>query len=140
MEPGELWVIFCPSKLIYRPSLITLTTTKAKRRPPPEPTSKHSSDSLKRIREGSQSRSQSPAKRTRDGQIIEMPSSDGIEQVEGVDEPEELADDGMFSYSALLASANHQMRPSAHCVRLKCRLVRYRNISIGNVHLLKPSL
>jgi hypothetical protein len=80
-----------------RPVLITLTTTKAKRRPPPETAFKaSSSDSLKRIREGSQSRSQSPAKRTRDGQIIEMPSSDDIEAVEELEEEQELAEDGQL--------------------------------------------
>ena len=80
-----------------RPVLITLTTTKAKRRPPPETAFKaSSSDSLKRIREGSQSRSKSPAKRTRDGQIIEMPSSDDFEAVEELEEEQELAEDGQL--------------------------------------------
>lgn len=82
-----------------RPTLITLTTTKAKRRPPPEPAFKaSSSDSLKRIREGSQSRSQSPAKRTRDGQVIEQPSSDDIQEIgEDGEEAQELNDDGQLN-------------------------------------------
>jgi hypothetical protein len=97
---GQCKVCFCPlecqrSKLTRRPTLITLTTTKAKRRVPPEPPSRNTSDSLKRTREGSQGRSQSPAKRTRDGQIIEMPSSDDVEEVgENGEEIQELAEDG----------------------------------------------
>jgi hypothetical protein len=89
------------TKLIPRPTLITLTTTKAKRRSPPEPTFKaSSSDSLKRTRDGSQTRSQSPAKRTRDGQIIEMPSSDDVEEVGGDgEEVQELAEDGKLEKS-----------------------------------------
>lgn len=79
--------------------MITLTTTKAKRRQPPEPPSRNSSDSLKRTRDGSQGRSQSPAKRTRDGEIIEMPSSDDVQEVgEGGQEMQELAEDGELSF------------------------------------------
>ena len=88
-----------------RPILITLTTTKAKRRPPPKQAFKaSSSDSLKRLREGSQSRSQSPAKRTRDGQIIEMPSSDDIEAVEELEEEQELAEDGQLHLPVVVVS------------------------------------
>jgi len=82
--------------------LISLTTTKPKRRPPPEPSFKpNSSDSLKRLREASQSRSQSPAKRTRDGQVIQLPSSDDVEAAEEGDEPQELAEDGQLPVVSL---------------------------------------
>ena len=97
MAQGQLHYDVQSGKLMCRPIMITLTTSKAKRRPPSEPAFKaSSSDSLKRIRECSQSRSQSPAKRTRDGQIIEMPSSDDIEAVEELEEEQELAEDGQL--------------------------------------------
>jgi hypothetical protein len=98
---GQLPLLVCRrSKLTRRPTLITLTTTKAKRRVPPEPASRNSSDSLKRTREGSQGRSQSPAKRTRDGQIIEMPSSDDVEEVgENGEDIQELAEDGKLYFT-----------------------------------------
>jgi hypothetical protein len=98
---GQLALLVCQrSKLTGRPTLITLTTTKAKRRVPPEPPSRNSSDSFKRTREGSRGRSQSPAKRTRDGQIIEMPSSDDVEEVgENGEEIQELAEDGKLHLS-----------------------------------------
>lgn len=124
------------TELTRRPTLITLTTTKAKRRPPPEPPSRAASDSLKRTRDESQGRSQSPAKRTRDGQIIEMPSSDDVHEVdEDGEEVQELAEDGELAFARISTELNDQMRQNVRCVKQRCLLVIYRNISIGNVHL-----
>lgn len=80
-----------------RPTLITLTTNKPKRRPPPEPNSKASSsgsNGAKRWREDSHSRSQSPAKRAREDGIIDVIRSDELDRKEDEEEIQELSEYG----------------------------------------------
>lgn len=116
------------SQLICRPTLINLTTTKPKRRPPPEPSFKpNSSDSLKRLREGSQPRSQSPAKRTRDGQVIELPSSDDAEAAEEEEEIHELAEDGK-----LAIASGHRLQQADKSDEGECPLCQAK-MSIGDI-------
>lgn len=51
------------------------------------------------------------------------------------EEVQELAEDGELAFARISTELNDQMRQNVRCVKQRCLLVIYRNISIGNVHL-----